>query len=87
MGRCRPVLLEPTGCLMLLFVLIPIAWLGISVLVLAICRMAAHTDATTSVGAPRRARRRPAYSPRRPSTCGTVRSRILTSVHNDQLAT
>jgi hypothetical protein len=88
MGRYRPVLLEPTGCRMLLFVLIPIAWLGISVLVLAICRMAAHTDATTSVRAPRRAgRRRPAYSPRRPSTCGTVRSRIFTSVHNDQLAT
>jgi len=29
----------------------------------------------------------PTYSPRRPNTCGTVRSRIFTSVHSDQLAT
>jgi hypothetical protein len=31
---------------MLLFVLIPAAWLGVSLLVLAICRMAAQGDAT-----------------------------------------
>jgi hypothetical protein len=70
---------------MLLFILIPTAWLGVSLLVFAICRIAADADATTPARAQRR--RRPAYSPRRPSTCGTVRSRILTSVHNDQLAT
>ena len=71
---------------MLLFVLIPVAWLSISVLVVALCRMAAHSEAGAPIHrAPRR--RHPAYSPRRPSTCGTVRSRILTSVHNDQLAT
>jgi hypothetical protein len=71
---------------MLLVILLPLAWLGISVLVVAVCRMAASADATTPMRQPRR-RQRPAYSPRRPSTCGTVRSRILTSVHSDQLAT
>jgi hypothetical protein len=74
---------------MLLFVLIPIAWLTLSVLVVAICRMAARGDAMPARG-PRPSRPssgRPSYSPRRPITCGTVRSRILTSVHKDQLAT
>lgn len=73
---------------MLLFILIPALWLAVSALVVAICRMAAAADtATTPASASKPRRRRPAYSPRRPSTCGTVRSRILTSVHNDQLAT
>ncbi len=71
---------------MLLLVLIPLAWLSISLLVLAACRVAAQGDMTTQAAQGTRARR-PAYSPRRPSTCGTVRSKILTSVHNDQLAT
>jgi hypothetical protein len=69
---------------MVLLVLIPVAWLTIAVLVVAICRMAARGDAMPARSIPVR---RPAYSPRRPTTCGTVRSRILTSVHNDQLAT
>jgi hypothetical protein len=70
---------------MLLFILIPAVWLGVSALVVAICRVAAGADAAAPQRPPRR--RRPAYSPRRPSTCGTVRSKILTSVHKDQLAT
>jgi hypothetical protein len=72
---------------MLLLVLIPLAWLSISLLVLAACRVAAQGDMTAQAARPPRRARRPAYSPRRPSTCGTVRSKILTSVHNDQLAT
>jgi hypothetical protein len=81
---------------MLLVAVIPAAWIGISLLVLAVCRMSARAD-TPAPGAGARAgtpanyaahqAQRPAYSPRRPSTCGTVRSKILTSVHNDQLAT
>jgi hypothetical protein len=75
---------------MLLFILIPAVWLSLCAIVVAACRMAAGADAAAAARA-RTARsrrtRRPAYSPRRPSTCGTVRSKILTSVHNDQLAT
>jgi hypothetical protein len=73
---------------MLLFVVIPIAWLSISALVLGLCRMAARGDAM-----PARARTAVrgaadcAYSPRRPTTCGIVRRRIFTSVQSDQLAT
>jgi hypothetical protein len=72
---------------MLLLVVIPAAWLGISLLVLAACRIAARGDAVNAQAARPLRAARPAYSPRRPSTCGTVRSKILTSVHNDQLAT
>lgn len=72
---------------MLLFVLIPLGWLSISLVVVAICRIAAREDALTAQAKRPARARRPAYSPRRPSTCGTVRSKILTSVHNDQLAT
>jgi hypothetical protein len=59
----------------MLIVLIPltILWLVVTVVVIALCRMAARGDAP--------------QSPRRPSTCGTVRSRILMSPHSDQLAT
>jgi hypothetical protein len=77
---------------MLLFVVIPAVWLSACALVLGLCRMAARGDAmaparaTGPVAATAR-KRAPAYSPRRPTTCGTVRSNILTSVHNDQLAT
>jgi hypothetical protein len=70
---------------MLLFVVIPVAWLGACALVVGLCRMAARGDAMPA-RAPATARA-PSYSPRRPTTCGTVRSKILTSVHNDQLAT
>jgi hypothetical protein len=87
---------------MLLFLLIPVAWLTIAAIVVAICRMAARGDempvraASSSAPAyppayPSTAPAYPSarlfYSPRRPTTCGTVRSKILTSVHNDQLAT
>lgn len=67
---------------MLLFVLIPVVWLTVAALVVAICRMAARGD---TLPAPER--EVAVYSPRRPTTCGTVRSRILISVHSDQLAT
>lgn len=44
-GRDRSVALEQqAGVGMLLFVVIPIAWLSISVLVLGLCRMAARGD-------------------------------------------
>jgi hypothetical protein len=69
---------------MLLFVVIPVAWLSVCALVVGLCRMAARGDAMPARTATGRA---PSYSPRRPTTCGTVRSKILTSVHNDQLAT
>jgi hypothetical protein len=76
---------------MLLFVVIPAVWLGACALVLGLCRMAARGDAMAPARATGPAaadrKRAPAYSPRRPTTCGTVRSNILTSVHNDQLAT
>jgi hypothetical protein len=42
---------------------------------------AANTPATLATS------RRDAQSPRRPTTCGTVRRRIFTSVHSDQFAT
>ncbi len=84
---------------MVLLVLIPVAWATIAVLVVAICRMAARGDAMPARSVDARLPGASAvsglavsglsavYSPRRPTTCGTVRSRILTSVHNDQLAT
>lgn len=60
-----------------MLILIPLLtlWLVVTVLVIAACRMAAEADAPD------------AQSPRRPSTWGTVRRRILTSPHSDQLAT
>ncbi len=76
---------------MLLFVVIPAVWLGACAMVLGLCRMAARGDATVAcaraTGPAATRKRAPSYSPRRPTTCGTVRSNILTSVHNDQLAT
>ncbi len=62
----------------MLLLLIPIVWLAVIMLVLAMCRMAARADRQ-----PTAAR---AQSPRRPITCGTVRSKILTSAQSDQLA-
>jgi hypothetical protein len=61
--------------MLILVALLSLVWLFVAVMVIAVCRMAARSDAS------------PAQSPRRPSTCGTVRSRILTSPHSDQLAT
>jgi hypothetical protein len=64
--------------LIIMLVLLSLVWLIVAVVVIAICRMAARGDTELDM-APQ--------SPRRPSTCGTVRSRILTSPHSDQLAT
>jgi hypothetical protein len=61
--------------------LIALAWLSLTVVVVAACRMAARSDAEAAQ-APALAQ-----SPRRPSTWGTVRSRILRSPQRDQLAT
>ena len=65
--------------LTLFLILLALVWLSVSVVVVAACRMAARGDGELVVGE--------AQSPRRPSTWGTVRSRILTSPHSDQLAT
>jgi hypothetical protein len=80
----------------MLFVLIPSIWLAVAGLVVAACRMAARADAlpvqatdgrdAQSAEAPAHGLRE-AQSPRRPTTCGTVRRRIFTSVQSDQLAT
>jgi hypothetical protein len=50
-------------------------WLFATVLVVALCRMAARADMDI------------AQRPRRASTCGTVRRRILKSPQSDQFAT
>ena len=62
----------------MLLALIPIAWISIAAAVVVLCRMASRTDAQD---------REAAQSPRRPTTCGTVRRRIFTSVQSDQFAT
>ena len=64
--------------LMLLIIPIVLVWLSVGVVVVAACRMAARGDGELAGEA---------QSPRRSSTWGTVRSRILTSPHSDQLAT
>jgi hypothetical protein len=61
--------------------LIAMAWLLVTVVILAVCRMAARSDAEAAQSPAL------AQSPRRPSTWGTVRSRILRSPQSDQLAT
>lgn len=55
-------------------------WLLTIVIVLAACRMAALSDAEE-------ASTRPPQSPRRASTWGIVRKRILRSPQSDQFAT
>lgn len=62
----------------MLLLLIPIAWISIAAAVVALCRMASRADGQEGAVA---------QSPRRPTTCGTVRRRIFTSVQSDQLAT
>lgn len=65
--------------LILFFIIaLSLAWLLIATVVIAACRMAARSD---------RVQEDTPQSPRRPSTCGTVRSRILMSPQSDQLAT
>lgn len=73
----------------MLFLLIPIAWLTIATVFVAICRMAASADARPlqREASPAHFNAEAIYRPRRPTTCGTVRRRILTSVQSDQLAT
>ncbi len=73
-GSRFPTVQSDTEMLIIL-ALVSLVWLSIVCVVLAICRMAAHDDGSLP------------QSPRRPSTCGTVRSRILTSPQSDQLAT
>lgn len=58
--------------------LVALAWLFVVVVVMAACRMAARSDSKFEPNA---------QSPRRPSTWGTVRSKILRSPQRDQLAT
>jgi hypothetical protein len=69
------VLIEP---MLIVLVLLALVWLCAVVVVIAACQMAARGDGELDDAS---------HSPRRPSTCGTVRSRILMSPHNDQLAT
>ncbi len=67
--------------LTIFLILLALVWLSVSVVVVAVCRMAARGEGELSeLGAE-------AQSPRRPSTWGTVRSRILMSPQSDQLAT
>jgi hypothetical protein len=55
-------------------------WLFVTIVVIAACQMAALSDAE-------RASSRPSQSPRRASTWGIVRKRILRSPQSDQFAT
>jgi hypothetical protein len=64
--------------LTLFLILLSLLWLVVAVVVIAACRVAARGDGELAGEA---------HSPRAPSTWGTVRSRILTSPHSDQLAT
>jgi hypothetical protein len=64
--------------LTLFLILLSLVWLAVGVVIVAACRMAARGEGEPGGEA---------HSPRRPSTWGTVRSRILTSPHSDQLAT
>jgi hypothetical protein len=61
--------------MLILLILLSLVWFVVAVVVIAVCRIAARSDTTLT------------QSPRPPSTCGTVRSRILTSPHSDQFAT
>ena len=61
--------------------LIALAWLFVTIVVVAVCRMAARADEGSAVVPAQ------TQSPRRPRTWGTVRSKILRSPQSDQLAT
>ncbi len=65
--------------LLILLPLLLLAWLVVTVVVIAACQMAARSERDPADEV--------AQSPRLPSTCGTVRRRILTSPHSDQFAT
>lgn len=67
--------LMPPDPVLIASILCLLVWLLVVAVVIAACRMAARSDAPL------------AQSPRRPSTWGTVRNRILTSPHSDQFAT
>jgi hypothetical protein len=80
--------------MLILSILISLVWLVVTVVVIAICRMAARGDsdlAEVSGGGLAEVSgsglAEVSQSPRLPSTCGTVRSRILTSPQSDQFAT
>jgi len=75
---CRDETSPSHDQMLVLLILLSLVWLAVCVVVIASCRMAARGDGDP-VDTPQ--------SPRRPSTCGTVRSRILTSPQSDQFAT
>lgn len=54
-------------------------WLAIVAVVFAVCLMASRSDAELAAGSP--------HIPRRATTWGTVRKRILKSPQSDQFAT
>ena len=66
--------------LIIALALIASLWLFVSIVVIAACQMAALSDAEASPP-------RPSQSPRRASTWGIVRKRILRSPQSDQFAT
>jgi hypothetical protein len=65
--------------LLVVVTVLAVVWVGLGLLVFALCQMAARADAAEA-GIP-------TQSPRRPSTWGTVRKRIFASPQSDQLAT
>lgn len=67
--------------LTLFLILLALVWLSVSVVVVAACKMAARGEGELGELGDE------AQSPCRPSTWGTVRSRILMSPQSDQLAT
>jgi hypothetical protein len=71
----------------MLLILLLIVWLAVNVAVIAVCQMAARGDSDLGAARGDSDLGEAPHSPRRPSTWGTVRSRILTSPHSDQLAT
>ncbi len=73
--------------LTLFLILLSLVWLVVAVVVIAACRMAARGEREFARGSQLPCAAEEAHSPRAPSTWGTVRSRILTSPHSDQLAT
>lgn len=68
----------PDPTMLIILALAAAAWLLTALVVVAACRMAAREDAELAS---------PPQRPRRPTTWGTVRRRILTSPHKDQFAT
>jgi hypothetical protein len=64
--------------------LLSVVWFAVAVTVVLICKMAASADDAIAAASADDAL---TQRPRRPSTWGTVRRRILMSPQSDQLAT